>query len=489
MDRLRCVVERITYQNEENGYTVLKTRVKGYADLIAVVGNLSAVTVGSVLTVQGEWKIDGKYGRQFIAQNWEETLPATVAAIEKYLAGGLIKGVGPKFARKIVEQFQENTLQVIEDEPDRLIEVEGIGQKRVEAIKKAWIEQKEIKNVMLFLQSHGVSAALATRIYKQYGNDSIAIVKENPYRMADEIFGIGFRTADAIATKLGIDKESFIRCRGGILYTLNELSNDGHCFATHEQIIAKAIELLGIEEPKLVMTVGHMRHEKEVIAEDDAYYLPPLFFCEQGSAKRIREIMAAQRKKMIKKRDISSEINYDKSQLEAIQRAADSKIFCLTGGPGTGKTTVTKGIIQLFEQNGFDILLTAPTGRAAKRMTETTGLPAKTIHRLLEFKPPLGYQKSENAPLEGDVLIIDECSMVDIVLFYNLLKAVPPHMSVILVGDIDQLPSVGPGNVLRGTLRRSGRNVPPAHFVTRHRQRRCARGAPNKNFPASGGQP
>jgi len=452
MDKLRCVVERVTYENEQTGYTVIKVRAKGYSDMIAVVGNMSAVTVGSVLTVQGEWKVDGKYGRQFIAATWEESLPATALAIEKYLGGGLIKGIGPQFAKKIVAQFQEDTLRLIEDEPDRLIEVEGIGRKRVEMIKTAWQAQKEIKNVMLFLQEHGVSAALATKIFRQYGNDSIAIVKENPYRLADDIWGIGFKTADALAAKLGIDKDSFIRCRSGILYTLNELSNEGHCYATQEQLIAKALELLGIEEPKLVMTLDHMRIEKDVITEDDAVYLPPLFFCEQGTARRIQEIMKAPRAKQVAKQEISTELKYDAAQLEAIQCAAGAKFMTLTGGPGTGKTTVTKGIIQLFEQNGFDILLAAPTGRAAKRMAETTGKTAKTIHRLLEYKPPQGYQRTENAPLEGDVLIVDEASMIDIVLMYNLLKAVPPHMTVILVGDIDQLPSVGSGNVLRDVI-------------------------------------
>jgi exodeoxyribonuclease V alpha subunit len=262
----------------------------------------------------------------------------------------------------------------------------------------------------------------------------------------------GFKTADALAAKLGIDRESFVRCRSGILFTLNELSNEGHCFATQEQLIAKALTLLGIEEPKLVMTLNHMRLERDVVTEDDAVYLSPLFICEQGTARRIKEIMGAPRAKCVTKQAAPAELEYDAAQLEAIQCAAEAKFMTLTGGPGTGKTTVTKGIIQLFERNGFDILLAAPTGRAAKRMAETTGKTAKTIHRLLEYKPPQGYQKNENAPLEGDVLIVDEASMIDIVLMYNLLKAVPPHMTVILVGDIDQLPSVGPGNVLRDII-------------------------------------
>ena len=452
MDKLRCVVERITYENEVNGYTIIKVRAKSYNDLVTVVGNMSSVTVGSVLSLQGEWKMDSKYGRQFVAAAWEETLPATVFGIEKYLGGGLVKGIGPKFAKRIVELFQEDTLRIIEDEPGRLLEVEGIGSRRVEMIKKAWQEQNEIKNIMIFLQDHGVSAALATKIYKQYGNDSVAVVRENPYRLADDIWGVGFKTADTLAAKMGIDKDSFIRCRSGILYTLGELSNEGHCYAEQEQLVKTAVELLGIDEAKIAETLEYMRAEKDVITEDDSNYLPPLFFCEQGAARRVQEIMAAPRAKRINIREVSSDLRYDAAQLEAIQCAADAKFMTLTGGPGTGKTTVTKGIIRLFELNGFQILLAAPTGRAAKRMTETTGKPAKTIHRLLEYKPPQGYQKNEDAQLEGDVLIVDEASMIDIVLMYNLLKAVPPHMTVILVGDIDQLPSVGPGNVLRDII-------------------------------------
>jgi len=301
MDKLRCVVERITYENEETGYTVIKTRAKGYnSDLVTVVGNMSAVTVGSVLTVTGEWKIDGKYGKQFVAAAWEETLPATVNGLQKYLGGGLVKGIGPVFARKIVDLFKEDTLRIIEEEPERLLEVDKIGRKRIDTIKKAWAEQKEIKNVMIFLQDHGVSAALAAKIYKQYGNDSIDIVRENPYRLADDIWGVGFKTSDTIAMKLGIDKESFIRCRSGILYTLNELSNEGHCFAAQEQLVETAVKLLGIEEPKIVMTLSHMCQEKEIISEDgEKYYSPPLFFSEIGTARRIKAIMETPRLKAI----------------------------------------------------------------------------------------------------------------------------------------------------------------------------------------------
>jgi len=251
MDFLRCVVERITYQNEDNGYSVIKVRVKGFTDLVTVIGSMAGVNVGSVLSVRGEWKVDNKYGKQFNAVSWKETLPATVYGIEKYLGSGLIKGIGPVYAKRIVEQFGVDTLQIIEDNPDELVKVSGIGEKRVEMIKKAWGEQKEIKNLMLFLTEHGVSTAYAVRIYKTYSDKSIETVRENPYKLADDIWGIGFQTADKIASKLGFDKECYVRCRGGILYTLNELSNSGHCYATREQLISTAVELLEIDPDRI----------------------------------------------------------------------------------------------------------------------------------------------------------------------------------------------------------------------------------------------
>jgi exodeoxyribonuclease V alpha subunit len=453
VDTLRCVVERITYQNEDNGYTVLKVRAKGFRDLVAVVGNMASVAVGSVLTVRGEWRSDPKRGRQLAAAAYEETLPATALGIEKYLGSGLIKGVGPVYAKKIVAQFGERTLEVIETEPACLIEVPGIGKKRVGMIKRAWQDQKEIKNVMLFLQSHGVSTAHAAKIFKTYGDQSVATVTENPYKLADDIWGIGFRTADAIAAKLGLDAESYTRCRAGVLYALNELSNDGHCFAAAEQLTAAAAKLLNIDEQKITMTISHMQQERQLITEPpDMLYLPPLFFSETGAARLIRLIRDTPRSKQVKVHPIRGDIPYDEVQLAAIEYAMAVKFMVLTGGPGTGKTTTLKGILQSFRSGGYDILLAAPTGRAAKRMTEATGLEAKTIHRLLEYKPPQGYQRNGDNPLAGDVLIVDEASMVDIVLFYNLLKAVPASMTVILVGDTDQLPSVGPGNVLRDII-------------------------------------
>lgn len=462
MEHLRCVVERITYQNADNGYTVLKCAVKNYSDLVTVVGTMPDTHVGSVLSLEGMWKMDAKYGRQFLVEKFEETLPATVYGIEKYLGSGLVKGVGPKFAKRIVEKFGKDTLDVIEETPDELLKVSGIGKVRVDRIKTSWQEQKEIKNIMLFLQSHEVSTSHATKIFKTYGSESIAIVKENPYRLADDIWGIGFKTADSIAQKMGIDKGKFVRLRSGIFYTLNKLAEAGPCYTTREQLTGRAKELLEVEEPELEITLDEMIRTNDVIrdeAEDrEAIYLPPYYFSESGCAKRLLRLMSCGKKKsedteeILKKVAASSEITYDEIQWQAVKTAVSSKVMVLTGGPGTGKTTTTLGIISAYKQAGCQIILAAPTGRAAKRMSEATGMEAKTIHRLLEYKPPEGYQKNEEHPLEGDVLILDECSMIDIMLMYNLLKALPQQMSLILVGDIDQLPSVGAGNVLRDII-------------------------------------
>ena len=492
MDHLRCVVERITYQNPETGYSVIRCRARGYSDLVTVVGLMPETHVGAVLSLEGAWKVDPKYGRQFTAEKFEETLPATVFGIEKYLGSGLIKGIGPKFAKKIVQQFGKDTLDIIEENPDSLIEVPGIGRLRVERIKESWAEQKEIKNIMLFLQSHDVSTAHATKIYKTYGNQSIEIVKENPYRLADDIWGIGFRTADIIAGKMGFGEERFARLRSGIMYALNQLADEGHCYGTREQVLTAAGELLKVDEALLVMTLDEMMRQRDVIVEkakvpvdetaddvshglvdemaddvshgpvdemaetqmEEAIYLQPFFFSEMGTAKRLDAVLHGMRSFRIQPEGLLERIGkntgmqYDDIQQQAILAAVRNKVLVLTGGPGTGKTTTTLGIIAAYREAGARIILAAPTGRAAKRLSETTGMEAKTIHRLLEVKPPNGYQRNEENPLEGDVLIVDECSMIDIVLMYNLLKAVPDDMTLILVGDVDQLPSVGAGNVL-----------------------------------------
>ena len=468
MEHLRCVVERITYQNEENGYAVIKCLAKGFNDLVTVVGNMPDVHVGSVLYLGGTWRINGKYGRQFQMETFEETLPATVYGIEKYLGSGLVKGIGPKFAKRIVQKFGKDTLEVIETDPDKLLEVYGIGQMRVNRIKKSWLEQKEIKNIMLFLQGHDVSTSHATKIYKTYGDKSIEVVQENPYRLADDIWGIGFKTADTIATKLGFGHEKYVRLRSGMLYTLNQLSDDGHCYATRDMLLKTGTEMLDVEDPRLSMALDEMIRAEDVIIEDipaeeeasqeKAIYLPPFYFSEIGVARRLNDILHNSGGIRINPEGLPLRIQqktgmqYDEVQMQGIMAAVTSKVLVLTGGPGTGKTTTTLGIITAFRDAGASILLAAPTGRAAKRLSEATGMEAKTIHRLLEAKPPEGYKRNDENPLEGDVLIVDECSMIDIMLMYNLLKAVPDTMNLILVGDIDQLPSVGAGNVLRDII-------------------------------------
>ena len=512
MEKLRCVVERITYHNELNGYSVIRCRAKGFSELVTVVGLMPEVHVGSVLVLGGSWKIDAKYGRQFAAETFEETLPATVYGIEKYLGSGLIKGVGPEFARRIVMELGKDTLEVIETDPDRLMSVPGIGKTRVEQIRNSWQEQREVKNIMLFLQEHDVSTSHATKIYKTYGNESIGIVRENPYRLADDVWGIGFRTADLIAEKMGFGHERYARLRSGLLYTLNRLADDGHCYATRGMLLEKGTELLEVEDNVLSMTLDEMIRSRDVIVQpplpddslsltpadsmwhaasmktgsilsnatrpvtaqqdsirseylmradakpENAIYLPPFFFAEMGSARRLAAIFRNREGIRVPAEDLEERVEartgmrYDQVQMQAILMAVQSKILVLTGGPGTGKTTTTLGIISAFREAGARILLAAPTGRAARRLSETTGMEAKTIHRLLEMKPPEGYRKNEEEPLDGDVLIVDECSMIDLLLFYNLLKAVPETMTVIFVGDIDQLPSVGAGNVLRDII-------------------------------------
>ena len=458
MLKLRCVVERITYQNPENGYSVMKVKVKGYNDLVTLVGNLLEVPAGSVLQCEGDWKVDKRYGSQFVCQTWEEVMPATVYGIEKYLGSGLVKGIGPKFAQLIVKQFGLDTIDIIETDIERLYEVPGIGKRRVEKIRESWDKQKDIKYVMLFLQSYGVSTAYAAKIYRQYGKESIDRVKENPYRLADDIWGIGFKTADGIAAKMGYEKDDLRRCQSGIIYTLNQLANEGHVYAEEEQLVKAAIELLEADESPIREALRNMLLTDDLKQENEAIYLPPFYYAEAGTANRLLALLRTTDEGLFTQTvdvpSLSKEtgIDYDDVQLQAIEEAVRSKVMVLTGGPGTGKTTTTQGIIAALKHMGLRILLAAPTGRAAKRMSEATGMEAKTIHRMLEFNPKDGYKRNEENPLEGDALIVDECSMIDIVLMNSLMKAIPSSMRVVFVGDIDQLPSVGAGNVLRDLI-------------------------------------
>lgn len=481
MIKLRCVVEHITYQNQENGWSVMKVKVKGYDNLVTLTGSLLDVPVGSVLLVDGDWRVDPRYGQQFVAQSWTEVMPATIYGIEKYLGSGLIKGIGPVYAKAIVSRFGLETINVIENDIERLLEVPRLGRKRMEKIRESWEKQKDIKEVMVFLQGYGVSTAFAAKIYRKYEKDSIAKVKENPYQLADDIWGIGFKTADGIASKMGYEKNDPRRCRSGILYTLNELAEEGHVYAEPKQLVDAAVKLLEADESPVRQALASMIEANDIVSDNEVIYLPPFYHAENGSAKRLQSLLSdtslfnadIAAEPEAKYGDKPGDIVYDEVQLAAIQKALDSKVMVLTGGPGTGKTTTTQGIIEAFKARHMSILLAAPTGRAAKRMTEATGMEAKTIHRLLEYNPMDGYKRNDENPLDGDALIVDECSMIDILLFYNLMKAIPLKMRLILVGDIDQLPSVGAGNVLRDII--DSQQIPVVRLTRIFRQAQSSR--------------
>ncbi|MCY3743052.1 MAG: ATP-dependent RecD-like DNA helicase [Candidatus Poribacteria bacterium] len=517
MDTLQGILERIVYENPDTGYTVGRLAARDHAELLTVVGNLASVNPGESLLLQGEWVDNAKYGRQFQIEKYETILPANVVGLRKYLGSGLIKGIGPKMAALIVRKFGMDTMDIIEHEPDKLARVPGIGRKRVEIIKEAWEAQREIKNVMLFLQSHDVSTAHAAKIYKTYGNDAIPIVTENPYQLADDIYGIGFVTADTIAQKLGMDKDAPQRVEAGIKYVLSQKADDGHVFQHRPELI-EACQTMLEQEPESIEKGIHALVEKEEIinpsftdltgsdeqvdigetqdnydisnqqsgtnnqeeASDadqkplptdnpSAIYLAPFYYAELGVANQFSRLLAYGEGHNIShtETDTSSSkiagfltqlenemrIQFAPQQREAIHTAMTARAMILTGGPGTGKTTTTVGMIRLFAAQGKHITLTAPTGRAAKRLSETTGGEAKTIHRLLEFSPQINsFKRNRQNPLETDVVIVDETSMVDLVLMNRLMQAIRPSTTVILIGDVDQLPSVGAGNVLKALI-------------------------------------
>jgi len=469
---LQGQIERITYTNEENGFTIAKVKVYGQRDLVAVVGNLMSPMPGEIIKMRGEWANHPKYGEQFKIVHYKTAVPASVYGIQKYLGSGLIKGIGPVMAKRIVKKFDKETLDVIEEEIEKLIEVDGIGKKRIDMIKNAWEEQKEIREVMVFLQSHGVSSGYATKIFKQYGNRSIGVVKENPYRLATDIFGIGFVTADNIAEKLGFSKESELRAEAGILYVLHQLSDEGHVYYPYKPLLEKCQEILQVDKEVIVKALGTIAVEKRIIIEDlneriedfrennKAVYLAKFHVCESSIAIRMKVLLNA--RKSIRKIDAEKAIEWVQKQLsmtlaekqvEAVRCAVNNKIMVITGGPGTGKTTIINAILKIFSKLKIQILLAAPTGRAAKRMSETTGHEAKTIHRMLEYSIQKGgFQKNDENPLDCDLLVVDEASMIDTILMHYLLKAIPPEATFILVGDVNQLPSVGAGNVLKDII-------------------------------------
>ncbi len=481
---LQGQIERVTFYNDENDFTIARLNVPGYRDLVTVKGTIMAPTPGQVLRVTGQWINHPQFGEQFQIVRYTTLVPATAAGIEKYLGSGLIKGIGPVMAKRMVNKFGEETLKVIEDIPETLLEVEGVGPKRVAKIRKAWSDQKEIREVMVFLQSHGVSSIFAAKIFKQYGQQSIDVVKGNPYRLAEDIFGIGFVTADRIAQNLGIDKDSPVRAAAGIVYVLNQLANEGHVYYPCGALLDKSLEILQVDRGILLQGLGSLESSGRVTVEtvnepgpdDSAVYLSALHVCERSVASRVKALSDAP----LLRRKIDSDkavewvqeqlgFTLAENQVAAVKLAIEHKVMVITGGPGTGKTTIINAVMKVFARLGVDILLAAPTGRAAKRMTETTGHEARTIHRLLEFSPHKGgFQKNEEQPLKCDLLAVDEASMIDTVLMHHLLKAVPLHATVILVGDVHQLPSVGPGSVLKDIIESGA--VPVAYLTEIFRQ-------------------
>lgn len=464
-------IERVTYNNPENGFTIARVRARGRREPVTVVGRFMDPTPGEVIEMTGGWKIHPTFGEQFEVSTYSIKAPSTINGIKKYLGSGLVRGIGPVMAERIVDCFGKSSLEVIENNPARLREVDGIGEKRIEMIKAAWAEQKEIRNVMLFLQSHEVSAAYAIRIFRRYGQDSVEVVTENPYRLATDIPGVGFLTADRIAFKLGFEKDNPLRIRAGILYVLNQLSEEGHVYYPYDFLIDKSLEILETGKDRAAAAIAEAASDGEVVIEELCYgtknreslravYLARFYVCETGIAGHFARLFEAPKsvrpidtEKALKWVENRLDFSLAENQKAAVGCAAENKIMIITGGPGTGKTTIIRAILEIFKQLQVNILLAAPTGRAAKKMSEATGHPAGTIHRMLSFNAQAGgFQKNQDNPLKCDMLIVDEASMIDTVLMYHLLKAVPPAATLILVGDIHQLPSVGPGNVLNDVI-------------------------------------
>ena len=469
-ETLSGIVERITFQAEDTGYTVAKMQVKGFRELVAVVGNFPSLSAGMTVNLRGTWYNHPKHGQQFNVSSYTEIKPATLTGIEKYLGSGLIKGVGPVTARRIVAHFGLDALEIIENQSKRLSEVPGIGKKRVKMIQKAWAEQKAIKDVMVFLQGHGVSTTYAVKIFKQYGEGAISIVKDNPYQLAIDIYGIGFHTADKIAVSVGISPWSKYRYKSGLLHVLAEAAEEGHCFLPLPELVNGAVALLSFEnfDPDAEAVRGMIQEmvEKEElkveVAEGGMWlcYKPTFYYTEQNLAKLLLKqlenpvkVDSARVDKWIKRYTQSRQISLSQQQLEAVKMAASSRIMVLTGGPGVGKSFSQKTLTALWEAMGKKIGLAAPTGRAAQRLGELAGLEAKTLHRLLEFDPAKrGFKRDGDNPLPYEAVIVDEASMLDLFLAHSLVKAISPTTQLLIVGDRDQLPSVGPGKVLEDLI-------------------------------------
>jgi exodeoxyribonuclease V alpha subunit len=459
-DHLAGMVERVTFHNEENGFSVLRVQARGRREPVTVVGHAASVSVGEFIQAEGAWVNDRVHGLQFSARRLASVAPTTVEGIEKYLGSGLIKGIGPHFARRLVDAFGTSVFDVIDQEPARLRSVNGIGRTRAVRIVAAWKEQKAVRDIMVFLHSHGVGTSRAVRIFKAYGSDAIAVISENPYRLAADIRGIGFLTADTIASTLGIEKTAMIRARAGIGYTLSEATDDGHCGLPMSELMPAASRLLDIPATLVADALGLELEVGTVVQDtvngDACVFLASLHAAERIIAARIRSLGTSgvpwkpiDADRAIPWVEARLSMSLARMQAEALRMAVRSKVFVITGGPGVGKTTLLNAILAVVGARGVRLALCAPTGRAAKRLSETTGVEAKTIHRLLEVDPKTGgFKRQESNPLACDLLVVDEMSMVDVPLMHALLRAVPAHAAVILVGDVDQLPSVGPGQVL-----------------------------------------
>jgi exodeoxyribonuclease V alpha subunit len=476
LQKLAGVIERITFYNEENGYTVARFVPEGKAYTVTVIGNLMGASVGESLALEGIWTNHPAHGRQFEIKKFTVQLPATIEGIRKYLGSGLIKGIGPVTAKRIVDHFGLDTLDVIENQIARLNEVNGVGGKRIEIIQRGWAEQKHIKEVMMFLSSHGMSTALAVKIYKQYGDGALNVLQNEPYRLARDIYGIGFLTADKIARALGMKEDDPARIEAGVEYVLAKFVDDGHVFAERGALVDEAREALGVNAAMVEQAIGRLETGDTVVVEADAVYLTPFHLAETNTAARLLQLKNNPSSRLAEFRHVDWEkawawldaqspvISHQSpsshhpsltpKQQDAVKMALTEKVSILTGGPGTGKTTTVRALIQLLKAKRKTFKLAAPTGRAAKRLTEATGAPAQTLHRLLEFKPfeHKKFLRDRDNPLDADLIIVDETSMIDLLLMNALLKAIDVTSHVLFVGDPDQLPSVGAGNVLQDML-------------------------------------
>ena len=474
VESLQGVVERLTYHSEESGYTIARLQVPRASELLTIVGSFANIQAGQTLQLQGTWRDHPKYGAQFQVSQYRETKPATLTGLEKYLGSGLIKGVGRVTAKRIVAHFGLETLEIIENQIDRLVEVPGIAHKRIKLIQTAWTTQKAIKEVMLFLQSHGVSTTYAVKIYKQYGDNSIAIVTQNPYQLATDVYGIGFVTADAIARNLGIAPSSEFRYRSGILHVLGEASEEGHCFLPATGLVDRVVSRLAIADytPDPEQAKGlieQMVRDNELVKTEQpvpaigefAYYAPTFYGAEQKLADRLNHLLnqpfsvdLPRVQNWIDRFIERTGTVLSDDQRQAVETAASQRVVILTGGPGTGKTTTTRTIVALWKAMGKAIALASPTGRAAQRLSEVTRQEAKTIHRLLEFDPrTMKFKRDQDSAIPAEAIVVDEASMLDLFLANSLVKAIAPDAQLLLVGDTDQLPSVGPGNILFDLIR------------------------------------